>query len=139
MNELDTAIFSKLNISGITSLLAGTTSAYPSAIYANQALEGAPYPYVVFNIQGGGDENKSPHRAKNQVLFIRAYSKVSKKQAGSIDAAIDTALHLVPFDNVTGWIGTWLAREQDLETVENPPTGGRIFMVGGLYRNRIAK
>jgi hypothetical protein len=134
MNSLNAAIYSRLTGTAITSLLAGTTS-----VYHQQAPENAAYPYVVFSTQGGGDENLTPHRTKNLVLFVRAYSNVSAKNAGSIDAAIDTALHLVPFTGVTGYTGTWLARERDLETVENPPTGGQIFMQGGFYRARLAK
>jgi len=136
MTTLAAAIYSRLTGTAITSLLAGTTAQYPSAVYRLQASEGAPYPYVVYSIQGGGDENKTPRRSKNLVLFVRAYSNSSASNAGSIDAQIDTALHMVPFTGVTGFTGTWLAREQDLETVENPPTGARIFMQGGLYRSR---
>ena len=139
MNSLDAAIYSRLTGTAITSLLAGTTSMYPSAVYNMQALEGAPYPYIVFNVQGGGDENDNPHRTQNLVLFVRAYSNISKKNAGSIDAQIDTALHMVPFTGVTGYTGTWLAREQLLEGVENPPTGAQIFMSGGIYRSRLAQ
>ena len=135
MNTLDAAIYSRLSsASAITSLLSSST-----AIYSGQAPEKAIYPYIVFNIQGGGDINQTPHRTKNLVLFIRVYSNVSKYVAGQIDAAIDTALHLSPLSGVTGFTNTWFAREQELETVENPPTGGRIFMQGGLYRSRLAQ
>lgn len=136
MNALDSAIYSKLqSTSGLTSLLAGTTS-----IYSVQAPENATLPYVVFNVQGGGDDNETAHRTKNLVVFIRGYAEGmgAKKTAGSIDAAIDTALHLSSF-TVSGWSNFWLAREEDLETVENPPSGSPIFMVGGLYRVRIEK
>lgn len=129
MKALNTALYTKLNgATAVTSLLSGTT-----AIYAQQAPEGAVYPYIVFNIQGGGDTNDTANRLKNLVLFVRAYA-TTNAQAGSIDAQIDTALHLVPFTGVSGWTNIWLAREQDLETVENPPTGGQVFMNGGLYR-----
>jgi hypothetical protein len=89
---------------------------------------------VVWNLQGGGDENLTANRTKNLVVFVRGYSKLSNAQAGSIDAQIDTALHLVPFTSVSGWTNIWMAREQDLETVENPPTGGQVFMNGAMYR-----
>jgi hypothetical protein len=134
MNEVNAAIYTRLSTAtALTQLLSGTT-----AIYNLQAPESAAYPYVVFNVQGGGDINQTAHRTKSLIVFVRCYSKTSAKNAGSIDAQIDTALHLVPF-TVTGWTNTWLAREQDLETVENPPTGGQIFMQGGLYRERLAK
>lgn len=132
MNELSTAIYSKLQgTSAIRSLLAGTT-----AIYHMQAPEGQAYPYIVFNVQGGGDENQSQHRTKNLVVFVRAYSAVSPAQAGSIDAQVDTALHLVPL-TVTGWSNFWLARETDIELVENEPNARPIYTVGGMYRVRL--
>ena len=129
MKWLNAAIYSKLNsATALTSLLSGT-----SAIYALQAPESAVYPYVVYNVQGGGYMNESPHRVKNLVIFVRAYGTVNS-QVGSIEAQIETALHLVPFSGVSGWTNLWMAKEQDLELVENPPTGGQVFMNGGLYR-----
>jgi hypothetical protein len=134
MNVLNTAIYSRLQgTSAITSLLAGTTS-----VYNLQAPEGATYPYIVWNIQGGGDENESRHRTKDLVLFVRAYSGVSAAQAGSIDAQVDTALHLLPL-TVSGWTDFWMARETELETVENAPNTKPIYMSGGLYRCRLEK
>ena len=129
MNELDTALYTRLQTTaGLTSLLAGTAS-----IYHLQAPEGATLPYVCFSIQGGGDENQSPHRTKNLVVFVRAYSGSSAAQAGSIDAQIDTALHLNPL-TVSGWTDLWLARETDLETVQNEPSGRQVWMAGGMFR-----
>ena len=129
MKFLNAALYSRLSTTtAVASLLSGTT-----AIYALQAPENAVYPYVVYNVQGGGDTNDSPHRVKNLVVFVRAYGTVNS-QVGSIDAQIDTALHLVPFSGISGWASLWMAREQDIELVENPPTGGQVFMNGGLYR-----
>jgi hypothetical protein len=134
MNANDAAIYSRLQTTGaLTSLLAGTT-----AIYHLQAPEGATLPYVVWNLQGGGDENLSQHRTKNFVVFVRAYSGVSAAQAGSIDAQIDAALHLIPL-TVSGWTDFWLARETDLETVQLEPSGRQVWMAGGLYRERLDK
>lgn len=129
MKFLNAAMYSRLNgATAITALLSGTT-----AIYALQAPEGATLPYIVYNVQGGGDVNDTPNRLKNLVVSVRAYATANAR-AGSIDSQIDTALHLVPFSNVTGWTNIWLARETDIETVENPPTGSQVFMNGGLYR-----
>jgi len=131
MKFLNTAIYSRLSsATALTSLLSGTT-----AIYAQQAPESASLPYVVFSVQGGGDENQTANRTKNLLEFVRAYAS-SNAQAGSIDAQIDTALHLSPFTGVSGWTNIWLAREQDLELVENPPTGSQVFMNGAIYRVR---
>jgi hypothetical protein len=136
MNVLDTALYSRLQTtSAVTSLLAGTTS-----IFHLQAPETASFPYIVFNIQGGGDVNDTSIRLKNLVLNIRAYATGSNgaAQAGSIDAQIDTALHLSPL-TVSGWTDIWMARETDIELVENQPNGIQVFTSGGLYRCMLSK
>lgn len=136
MNALDTAIYSMLSGgTALTTLVGGTAS---PRIYHLQAPEGSPLPYVVWNIQGGGDTNDSPHRVKSLVIFVRGFSSVSAKDAGSIDAQVDGLLHLKTL-TVTGWTNIWLARETDLETVENPPSGAPVYMAGGLYRVNIEK
>lgn len=128
MNELNAAIYTRLQGTAITSLLSGTT-----ALYNIQAPENATLPYIVWNIQGGGDENLTQNRTKNLVMFIRAYSENSAALAGSIDAQIDTAFHMQPL-TVSGWTNIWCAKEQDLETVQLEPSGNQFFMAGGLYR-----
>ena len=134
MNELNAALYTKLqSTSGVTGLLSGTT-----AIYSMQAPDNAALPFIVFNTQGGGDENDTAHRTKNLVIFVRAYSKVSEAQSGSIDSAVDAALHLSSL-NVSGWSNFWLAREEDLSAVEIPTSGQKIWMNGGLFRVRIEK
>lgn len=133
MNELHAAIYSRL--SGGTALinaLGGT------AIFHMQAREGQSYPYVVWNIQGGGDENLTPNRTKNYVLFVRCYSENSAAQAGSIDAQVDALLHLNPVAP-SGWTGMWMARESDMETVEYEPSGSPVYMRGGMYRLMLDK
>lgn len=134
MNELATALYSRLQGgSALTSLLGGTTE-----IYHLQANELATLPYVVFSLQGGGDENLDANRTKNLVMFVRGYSKVSAAQAGSVDAAADALLHLSPL-TVTGWSNIWLSRETDLETVETDPSGQPVYMQGGFYRVHLDK
>ena len=134
MNALNSALYSKLQTtSGITSLLSGTT-----AIYNQQAPEGATLPFVVFSTPSEVDENMSQNRTKNNVVFIRAYSGVSASQAGSIDAAIDTALHLIPL-TVSGWTNFWMVREQGIELVETQPSGKIIYSSGANYRCRLDK
>ena len=136
MNAEAVAIYSTLQgTTAITSLLAGTTS-----IYHLQAPEGATDPYIVFSLQGGGDTNDSPHRVKDHTWFIRAYATGSNgaATAGSIDDQIDTLLHLNPI-SITGWSNLWLARDTDLETVENDATGQQVHMQGGFYRFVVEK
>jgi hypothetical protein len=134
MNELNTAIYSRLQgTSAVNSLLAGTT-----AIYHLQAPEDQNYPYIVFNVQGGGDENRTQHRTKNLLIYVRTYAAGAggAAQAGSIDKQVDIALHLTPL-SVTGWSNYWLAREQDIELVENDPSGQQVHTCGGVYRVRV--
>ena len=134
MNVLDQAIYTKLNAAtALTSLLAGT-----AAIYHIQAPDNATLPYVVFNIQGGGDENQTPKRRKNLIVYVRAYSGVSALNAGSIDTQIDTLMHGGTI-SVSGWANIWLNRENDIELVDNTPSGKKIWMQGGYYRTRIEK
>lgn len=129
MNALDAAIYTRLSsTSAITSLLDNGAS----SVFHLQASNLAQLPYVVFNQQSGGDKNTEPHRIKDLIIFIRAYS-LSAKEAGEIDEQIDAALHHVPL-TVSGWSNLWLVREQDLELVENPPNAKQIYMAGGLYR-----
>ena len=134
MNALNSALYSRLQTtSAITSLLSGTT-----AIYNQQAPEGATLPFVVFSTPSELDENMTANRTKNNVVFIRAYSGVSASQAGSIDAAIDTALHLIPL-TVSGWTNFWMVREQGIELVETQPSGKIIYSSGANYRCRLDK
>ena len=133
MNEFDAALYSRLQGTAITALLAGTTS-----IYKSQAPEGASFPFIVWNLQGGGPVNLDANRVDNLVYYVRAYSENSAAQAGSIDLQIDTALHLAPL-TVSGWTNTWLAREQAIELVTTEPSGKMIHSAGALYRVRLDK
>ncbi len=104
----------------LTALLSTTT-----AVYHQAAPEDADLPFVLYSFQGGGDENKSPNRTLNLVMFARAYSSVSAAQAGSIDAQIDALLHMGTL-TVTGSTNIWTARESVLSLVEPTPTGELI-------------
>lgn len=134
MNVLNAALYTRLQGSAST-YLSGTT-----AIYYKQAPEDAALPYIVWNIQGGGDENLDANRTKNLVLFIRAYARGagSAALAGTIDNQIDAALHLNPL-TVSGWTNIWLARETDIELVDLEPNGTQIHTAGALYRVRLDK
>lgn len=133
MNELDSALYTRLQGTAVTSLLSGTT-----AIYKNQAPEGATLPYIVFNKQSGSPWNLDANRVDDLLYYIRAYSGNSAAQAGSIDAQIDTALHLTPL-TVSGWTNIWIARESNIELVSTEPSGRLIHSAGALYRIIIDK
>jgi hypothetical protein len=134
LDDLATAIYAKLNAaSALTALLSSA-----SAIYDDQAKDGAALPCVVFSLQGGGDENETANRTKNMVLYVRAYNSTSMKAAKQIDKQIDAALHGQAL-SVTGYTNFWLARETDIAATENPPSGGKIYCAGGHYRIRLDK
>ena len=134
INELAGTMYSRLSGgTALTSLLASTAS-----IYHGRVPDGAAFPYVVFNLQGGGDENITPSRMKNIVLYVRGYSKTSQAGAGSIDAQIDALLHGQTL-SVSGWVNFWTARESDLSGFEPMPNGETIWNAGGMYRIRIDK
>lgn len=133
--ELQAALYSRLATDGT---LLGMLSGGSASIHFQQAPKNSSYPYLVYSLQSGIDENETANRTKNDVVYVRAYSGVSAVQAGSIDARIDTLLHMAPL-TVSGWTNIWMARERDVSTVEVIPTEQSIFMQGGFYRCRLDK
>jgi hypothetical protein len=132
MNALTAGIYTKLTGgTALTSLLTGGT-ATPS-IYYEQAPHKSVLPYVVFNIQGGGDLNLCPGRMKEVLYFVRGYTKASTAAAGLIDAQIDALLHNQSV-TVTGWSSIDIQRETDMEETETAANGEIIYMAGGVYR-----
>jgi hypothetical protein len=130
MNAVAVALYTTLSGgTALTSLLGGT------AVYQQQAPDGAALPYVVFSKQAGGPENIDPHDRRDLTYFVRAYAG-SAKTAGQIDAAVEALLHRHNLP-VTGWNTLWCARDADLETVEPQPNGVPVYMAGGMYRIRI--
>lgn len=131
-NVLNTALYGTLTASaGLTALLAGTTSAY-----FEQASDDAELPYVVWSYISAGDDNRTAHRTKQAVVFVRGYNQTGPALAGSIDAQIDAALHGKAL-NVSGWANFWTAREQDLTAVETDAANVKTWMSGGYYRIRL--
>lgn len=139
MNAVEAAIYSRLaGTAGLTALLATPPAGHTASIFLDEAPQGASYPYVIFGLQGGGDDNKSPHRAQSLLYMAKALATANMKAAGNIDTQIDGALHLNTL-TVTGWTNFWLARESEIEFPENIGGGKRVFHRGGVYRIRIAK
>jgi hypothetical protein len=132
-NALNAAIYSKL--SGSASLVAALGG---TAVYFQQAPEGAPLPFVVWSYQAGGDENATPRRTVNQIILMRSFSGTAS-QAGSIDGIIDGLLHGHTL-TVSGWSNNfWLMREQEINLVENLPSTLPVFVTSALYRVRLEK
>lgn len=133
MNTLETAIYSRLSGGTALTALLGGTAAY------NTVLPGsASYPAVVFQLQGGGDENLTPRRSKSLLYTIKAISATGAKQAGAVDAEIDTLMHGRPL-TVSGYTNFWCMRESDVSYAEPNGAGGYYWHVGGVYRIRLAQ
>lgn len=134
MNDLETALRAALTSQGsVTSLLATVGSVFNIVV-----PDGYAYPVIVFNLQGGGDLNDTPRRAKEPVYQVKAISAVSMFQAGQIDAAVDAVLHDGAL-SVSGWTNYWCARESDVRYAELAQDGKRFYHSGGLYRIGISK
>lgn len=129
---MGSALFSRL--AGGTALV---TALGGTAIYVNQAPDGADAPFVVFSSAGGGPDNDTPRQSRDNLWYVRAYAG-SQAAANLIDGLVDDLLHRGSLV-VTGWSVYWLVREMDVALVESPPGGGRMFMAGGYYRVRISE
>ena len=134
MNELNTALYSTLQAgTALTALLAGTTS-----IYNQQPPDNPTMPYVIFNHQGGGNENINPSPMVNDVYFIRGYSETSALAAGSIRQEIYNLLDGKTL-SVSGYTNFWCKAEAHVDQIENLPNGKKAYMSGDFYRVRLDK
>lgn len=134
MNEINSAVYSKLNsATALTSMLAGTT-----AIYHMQAPDNATLPYVVFSHAAGGADSMTPKERENVLEFVRAYSDTSAAHAGSINTKIRDTLHKKSI-TVSGYANFWLQKEIHFENIDNLPTGNKVWMQGDYYRIRLEK
>ena len=132
MNALSAGIYTKLTSgTALTALLAGTTS-----VYFNIAPDDATMPYVVFNYQSQIEENLTPSRMKNELIYIRGYTEESGAAAGNIATQIDNLFHAGSV-TATSWTNFWTAQESEIENVEITPSGKRIYNAGGVYRIRL--
>lgn len=130
VEALETALYTKLSTTAaLITELGGT------AIYSKMAPQGVGANYVVFQYQGGGDDNKTTQRARNLIYTIFGVAKTQAK-AAAIDGEIDTALHNQSL-TVSGWTNYWLAREDDINLIELDAGGVATYRVGGQYRIRM--
>ena len=128
---MGTAILDKLKAgTALIAELGGT------AIYVDQAPDGALLPYVVYNHQGGGPENISPGNLQSDIWQVRGYA-ATPASANRIDGLVTDLLHRGSLV-ATGYTNIWTAKETDISLVENPPDGAKIYSAGGLYRVRLA-
>ena len=126
---------------GIYSLLSAgtalTTELGGTAIYNKIAPSGTSLPCVIFQWQGGGDENLTPGRQRSPVYTIKAVASTQAK-ATAIDGHIDTLLQHGTI-TVTGYTNFWTAREGDVNYVETDAGGKPTYHIGGMYRIRITQ
>lgn len=128
-NVLHAALFSALSGTAVTTLLGGT------AVYYAIAPDEAALPYVVFSKVGGGPLNDNPHDDRAPLYWVRAYAETAAL-AGSVDAAVSTALHRGAL-TVTGYTNIWTARELELAGVELDDARQRTYYAGAYYRIRL--
>ena len=132
MNIIDIAI--KATLCGGTTLtnkLAGTAS-----VYHIRAPDNASYPYVVFNVQGGGPENITPSDICNYVYYVRGYTETSATNASEIHNEIRALLDKSTL-TVSGYTNFWTRLETELEFAEEQSNNTPLYSSGGLYRVRI--
>ena len=134
MNALSSAVFSKLTQgTALTALLSGTAS-----VYFNIAPDEASLPYAVFSYQSALDDNMTPRRSINDLMYIRGYTDVNGAAAGNIATQIDNLFQGATI-TVSGYNDFWTVRETEIENVEITASGKRIYNAGGVYRVRLSK
>lgn len=132
MNAIDTGLRATLcGGTVLTNMLAGTAS-----VYHIRAPDGASYPYVLFDVQGGGPENINPSDLGNYVYYVRAYTTTGATNASQIHDQVRALLDKAAL-TVTGYTNIWTRLETELEIVDETPDRKPVYSAGGLYRIRI--
>ena len=137
-NALNTAMYTTLSGTALTSLLAGGTAS-PS-VFFEQAPDNQTLPYVVWLYPSELDTNIIPHRMKD--IVVRAYAVASAPaQAGTIDSAIDTLLHnkTLTLGTPSGYTNIWTRRENGYQLITTSPAGIRYYTSGADYRVELTK
>lgn len=115
---------------------ATVTNLIDDRIYDGLAPQGANYPFIVFNHQGGADaRGVGVYRAFDNSLYqVKAVTQAeSYSQATEIADAIDDALQGASGTADGGYIGPCV-REQTLMLIELGKGGIQYRSAGGLYR-----
>lgn len=136
MNALNSALYTKLNVSSLTTLLATTNT--PSSIYHEQATNEASYPFVVFNKMSDTNPNDTSHQVYDTIYQVRGFTKTSPAAADAIALAIDNLLNNATL-TITGFAVLRLKRIQGLEFVENQPSTDKVYSAGSLFRLTVEK
>ena len=128
---VETALYSTLAAG--TALIADLGG---TAIYNRIAPQSVALPYLIFQWQGGGDENETPHRTRNVVYTVKGVASTLAK-AEAIDEEADKLLHGATL-TVTGYTNIWCRRIDDVAYVEVDAAGKPVYHTGGQYRIWIA-
>lgn len=127
LSALYTGIYSKLSAgTALTNLLGGT------AIYHAHAPDDKDLPYVVFSLQAGGPLLVNPSDMQDHIIWVRAYAATDAGARAANDQ-ISALLHQATL-TISGYTNLWTVREEDIDGIEEPPTGAPIYMAGGMYR-----
>jgi hypothetical protein len=127
---MGTALYNRL--AGGTAL---TTALGGTAIYMDQAPDGAAPPFVVFSHQAGAAENINSGDMRDDYWFVRAYA-ASRKSANLLDGHVNDLLHRNNL-SVSGWTNFWCVRSEQFALSENLPNGEKRYMAGAFYRVRL--
>ena len=132
-NAVNQALFGRLagDATLVAMLAAGTLG-----IYVDNAPDNSALPMVVFSHHSAVELSLTAHRDPDELLYVRAYA-AGPAQAGTIDARLDTLLHMQPL-TVTGYTNIWLARETDISLIEKDSAYLPTWSVGALYRSRLS-
>ena len=131
MKVVDAGLYSKLT--GDTALVALLSAGTP--VFNMEAPPSTDMPYVVFFSAGGGPDNITPSDLRSMVYGVKGIAS-TLTAAANIDARIDTLLHNNSI-TVSGYTNIWLARETEVQLVEDAPDGNPIYHYGAYYRIRI--
>lgn len=130
---LDAALYSALTGDATVAGLVG------SGVYKGQAPQDATRPYIIFFPSGGGEQNITPRRSKNELYMIRAVADTNAS-AIAVDSAISAALHKKPDGLIiTGWNCYSLLRETRISIPIENIQGVQAYTEGAYYRIRLAK
>ena len=125
------AIYERLNVSAVTSLLGAGSSSLVHGV----ARSTAAYPICVFQQQSGVTDSLTfgGDHMDNDLWLVKGVARATSSSAAEdIDKAANDLLHFGDL-TITGADDMYLARESDVEYVE---TVGDVQYrhVGGLYR-----
>jgi hypothetical protein len=125
--NLDTAIYSVLNVEAVTNEATG-------GVFNGIAPQGTEPPFVVFQAMSKVDDYFSyTGRGGAAIYMIKAIDRsIWPKTAGDIDTQIDSVMQDASL-SITGHTLLMCRRESDLYLVEDQ--AGMVYQhIGGLYR-----